>query len=169
MRMAKTEDLKNQIEILSQKYQRDLDTKEAFIQLLDKNLDEAEDQFQMALKNHLMHVESLMSVQEARIRGLQDEFRRNVEILQYEYEKERTDMEKTHNSQIKELEDTIQTVKEEQRRIMEEAKQQEQAYREEVKNWNLEEESSMKTTLDTKQGNHFTELEQMSQKFTADL
>lgn len=52
---------------------------------------------------------------------------------------------------------------------MEEAKQEEQAFREEVKNWNLEEESSMKTTLDTKQGNHFTELEQMSQKFTADL
>ena len=65
-------------------------------------------------------------------------------------------MYKTHKNQIKELEDTIETVKEEQRRILEEAKQEEQAFREEVKNWNLEEESSMKTTLDTKQGNHFT-------------
>lgn len=40
--------------------------------MLDKNLDEAEDQFQMALTNHLMHTESLMSVQDSRIRGLQD-------------------------------------------------------------------------------------------------
>ena len=169
MRMAKTEDLRNEIEILSQQYQRELDTKEAYIQLLDKNLDEAEDQFQMALNSHLMHIESLASVQDARIRGLQDEFRRDLEILDYEYQKEWTDMDKTHNDQIKELEDTIETVREEQRRVQEETRQEEQAFREEVKNWNLEEESSMKTTLDTKQGNTFTELEQMSQKCTADL
>ena len=77
-------------------------------------------------------------------------------------------MEKTHQSHIKELEDTVDTVREEQRKRFEEAKQEEQAFREEIKNRNLEEESSMKTSLDTKQGNYFTELEQMSQKYTAD-
>ena len=46
--------------------------------MLDKNLDEAEDQYQMALNNHLMHIESLTSVQDSRIRGLQDEFRRDL-------------------------------------------------------------------------------------------
>ena len=55
MRMAKTEELRNEIEILSQNNQRELDSKEAFIQMLDKNLDEAEDQFQMALRNNLIH------------------------------------------------------------------------------------------------------------------
>ena len=59
-------------------------------------------------------------------------------------------------------------MRDEQRKRFEEAKQEEQAFREEVKNRNLEEESSMKTSLDTKQGNYFTELEQMSQKYTAD-
>ena len=49
--------------------------------MLDKNLDESEDQFQMALRNHLMHVESLMAVQNTRIRGLQDEFRRDIEVI----------------------------------------------------------------------------------------
>lgn len=105
--------------------------------MLDKNLDEAEDQYQMALNNHLMHIQSLTSVQDSRIRGLQDQFRRDLEILEYEYQKEQDDMHKTHKNQIKELEDTIETVKEEQRRILEEAKQEEQAFREEVKNWNL--------------------------------
>lgn len=137
--------------------------------MLDKNLDEAEDQFQMALNNHLMHIESLASVQESRMRGLQDEFRRDLEILEFEYSKELADMNKTRDGQIKQLQDTIETVREEQRRILEEARQEEQAFREEVKNWNLEEESSMKTTLDTKQGNTYTELEQMSQKCTADI
>ena len=45
MRKAKTEDLKNEIDILSQNHQRELDSKEAFLQMLDKNLDEAEEQF----------------------------------------------------------------------------------------------------------------------------
>jgi hypothetical protein len=72
MRMAKTEELRSEIEILSQNNQRELDSKEAFIQMLDKNLDEAEDQYQMALRNHLIHMENLMNVQEARIRGLQE-------------------------------------------------------------------------------------------------
>ena len=59
MRIAKTEQLKNEIEIYSQNNQREMDSKEAFIQMLDKNLDEADDQFQIALRNHLMHIENL--------------------------------------------------------------------------------------------------------------
>ena len=43
MRMAKTDQLKNELEIISQNNQRELDSKEAFIQMLDKNLDEADD------------------------------------------------------------------------------------------------------------------------------
>ena len=45
MRMAKNDQLKNDIEIISQNNQRELDSKEAFIQMLDKNLDEADDQY----------------------------------------------------------------------------------------------------------------------------
>lgn len=45
MRMAKSDQLKNDIEIISQNNQRELDSKEAFIQMLDKNLDEADDQY----------------------------------------------------------------------------------------------------------------------------
>jgi hypothetical protein len=39
MRIAKTEELRNEIDIYSQNNQRELDSKEAFIQMLDKNLD----------------------------------------------------------------------------------------------------------------------------------
>ena len=82
MRIAKTEELKNEIDIYSQNNQRELDSKEAFIQMLDKNLDEAENQYQIAIRNHLIHIETLMSVQNSRIHGLQEEFRRDVSILE---------------------------------------------------------------------------------------
>lgn len=92
MRIAKTEELKNDIDLYSQNNQRELDSKEAFIQMIDKNLDEAEDQYQMALLNHLIHIENLMAVQEARIQGLHEEFKRDVKILEDEYSIEREEM-----------------------------------------------------------------------------
>jgi len=38
--------------------------------MLDKNLDEAEDQFQIALRNHLIHLEKLIALQDSRMKGL---------------------------------------------------------------------------------------------------
>lgn len=49
--------------------------------MLDKNLDEADNQFQIAVRNHLIHIETLLSVQDSRMRGLNEEFRRDVSIL----------------------------------------------------------------------------------------
>lgn len=47
MRLAKVESLRKGIEILSQNHERDVDRKDAIIQMLDRDLEEAEDQFQM--------------------------------------------------------------------------------------------------------------------------
>jgi len=35
--------------------------------MLDRDLDEAEEQFQMALRNHLIHVDELIDLQNARL------------------------------------------------------------------------------------------------------
>ena len=40
--------------------------------MLDKNLDEAENQFQIANRNHLIHIDTLRSVQDSRILGLME-------------------------------------------------------------------------------------------------
>ena len=42
LRFAKTEELQNEMELYIQNNQRELDSKEGFIQMLDKNLDEAD-------------------------------------------------------------------------------------------------------------------------------
>ena len=87
MRLAKTESFKNDIDIYSQNNQRELDIQEAFLQMLDKNLDESEDQFQVALRNHLIHLEHLTSLQGSRLRGLHEEFERDVTIIEDEFDK----------------------------------------------------------------------------------
>jgi hypothetical protein len=88
--------------------------------MLDKNLDEANNQYQIALRNHLIHIDTLLSVQHSRIQGLMEEFRRDVNILEQEYLTERQEMEQTHHDHLKELNDMIDTVKEEDRRKAEE-------------------------------------------------
>lgn len=87
MRIAKTEQLKNDIDIYSQNNQRELDSKEAFIQMLDKNIDEAEDQYQMALRNHLIHLEEMILLQNSRLKGLHEEFERDLKIIEEEFDR----------------------------------------------------------------------------------
>ena len=57
------ESLRKDIEILSQNHERDVDRKDAIIQMLDRDLEEAEEQFQMALRSHLQNVDRLIDLQ----------------------------------------------------------------------------------------------------------
>ena len=60
MREAKAKELKKDIEILSQTFERVVDRKESVIKSLAKDLQEAEDQYSMALRSHLNNVDELV-------------------------------------------------------------------------------------------------------------
>ena len=74
LRLAKTEQLKKDIQIFQQNHDREVDAKDAILQMLDRDLDEAEEQYQMALRNHLIHIDDLINLQNSRLRGLDEEF-----------------------------------------------------------------------------------------------
>jgi len=57
MRVAKTEQLKKDIKIYQQNHDREVDAKDAILQMLDRDLEEAEAQYQMALRNHKIRVD----------------------------------------------------------------------------------------------------------------
>ena len=52
--------MKKDIEILSQTFERVIDRKEAIIKSLVKDIEEAEEQYQMALRSHLQNVDGLI-------------------------------------------------------------------------------------------------------------
>merc|ERR550537_1913257 len=89
MRSAKTKQLKKQVEIISQNHERDVDRKDAILQMLDRDLDEAEEQHQVAVRSHLLNVDRLLEIQQARLEALGEEFKDEVEILQQEFQAER--------------------------------------------------------------------------------
>ena len=60
MREAKSKELKKDIEILSQTFERVVDRKDAVIKSLAKDLMEAEEQYAMALRSHLQNVDGLI-------------------------------------------------------------------------------------------------------------
>jgi hypothetical protein len=97
MRVAKTEQLKKEIQIYMQNHDREVDAKDAILQMLDRDLDEAEEQYQMALRNHLIHVDELIDLQNSRLRGLQEEFERDLNIIKSEFDREKQEIENSHN------------------------------------------------------------------------
>lgn len=52
--------MKKDIEILSQTFERVIDRKEAIIKSLVKDIEEAEEQYRMALRSHLQNVDRLI-------------------------------------------------------------------------------------------------------------
>merc|ERR1712166_747913 len=88
LRLAKTEQLKKDIQIYQQNHDREIDAKEAMVQMYDRDLDEAEEHYQMALRNHLIHIDDLIALQQSRLKGLHVEFERDGMIIKDEYDRE---------------------------------------------------------------------------------
>ena len=62
MRESKSKELKKDLEILSQTFERIVDRKDATIKSLAKDLQEADEQFAMALRAHLQNVDGLIGI-----------------------------------------------------------------------------------------------------------
>jgi hypothetical protein len=75
--------------------------------MLDRDLDEAEEQYQMALRNHLMHMDDLIALQQSRLRGLNEEFERDTRILKNEFDQEKNEIERSHDAETQELTEMI--------------------------------------------------------------
>ena len=147
LRLAKTEQLKKEIQIYQQNHDREVDAKDAILQMLDRDLDEAEEQFQMALRNHLIHVDDLIDLQNSRLRGLHEEFERDVRIIKEEFDIEKNEISDSHNQERQELKDLIQTIEEEETNKLTEMKDTYDNTREEIKNMNVEDLETMKHEL----------------------
>lgn len=81
MRLAKTESLKKDIEILAQCHERDVDRKDAILQMMSRDLEEAEDQYQMELSNHLTNVDKLIALHDSRLKTLEQYFRNELNSI----------------------------------------------------------------------------------------
>lgn len=62
-------------------HEREVDRKDAIIQILDRDLEDSEEQYQMALRAHLLIVDKLIDLHNARLRGIEYDFEKDLQVL----------------------------------------------------------------------------------------
>lgn len=149
MRLAKVESLRRDIEIMSQNHERDVDRKDAIIQMLDRDLEEAEDQYQMALRAHLHNMDRMIDLHDGRLLALEQEFEKELQALEKEFKDEGARVMAQHASETCELQDIMAAVEAQEEERESEARQEHEQLREEIRNKNLEEINVLRITLDT--------------------
>lgn len=148
MREAKSKELKKDIEILSQTFERVVDRKESVIKSLAKDLMEAEEQYAMALRSHLQNVDSLIDLQRHRMEQLHKEFNLEQQTLMEEFDTERSMMQEQHEREMNELQDILFAMEQNFSDRENEAKSDFQSMRDEIKNKNLEEKHALRVQLE---------------------
>jgi len=105
MRIAKVEELIKEVEILSQNHEREVDRKDAIIQMLDRDLEEADEQHQMALRSHLQNVDALVKLQTSRLLAMEQQAEKDLLMIEQEFKYEFDDMKASHKRLTKEMKD----------------------------------------------------------------
>jgi len=158
MRLAKAESLKKDVEILSQNHERDVDRKDAILQMLDRDLEEAEDQFQMALRTHLQNIDVLIQLHDSRLYSLEKNFQQELKTMQNDFHTEKENMLQKFRQEKKELVAVIETIEHDENEREAEAKHSFEQLREEIRNRNLEEINMLRISLDA-------QIEELEQHF----
>ena len=101
----------------------------------------------MALRNHLIHIDDLIALQQSRLRGLQEEFERDVKIIKSEFDIEKADIAKSHGMETSELQQMIETIEEEEKAKMKQINEDFLSEKERTRNMNVEACEKMKHDL----------------------
>ncbi|CAD7927367.1 unnamed protein product [Amoebophrya sp. A120] len=150
MRSAKTKQLKREVEIIAQSHERDMDRKDAIMQMLDRDLDEAEEQHQFAIRTHLLNMETLMEIQQSRLEELQQDFRKEVEAIETDWSGEKTELGQSAEKRKRELKHLVMEVMNEEKNKEQLDLTEHQSLYELIRNKNIEEDHQMRSNLEEK-------------------
>lgn len=85
----KAEEVQRDVGVMKETFQRRVDGKNALIRSLAKDIEEAEEQYRVALRRHLVKLDEMLAFQQKRIRNLEQEYDGELEALRAEFDKER--------------------------------------------------------------------------------
>lgn len=103
LRREKYLELSAEVEILKQTHDKTLDRKNAVIEMLMNDLDEAEEQYRLALRTHLQNIDALIELQNQRMADLDSEFETDLKELKQEFEDEKAIIRAKHDKEVERL------------------------------------------------------------------
>eukprot|EP01006_Ploeotia_vitrea_P031663 TRINITY_DN63984_c0_g1_i3.p2 TRINITY_DN63984_c0_g1~~TRINITY_DN63984_c0_g1_i3.p2 ORF type:complete len:519 (-),score=110.45 TRINITY_DN63984_c0_g1_i3:1859-3415(-) len=148
LRNEKLEELRSEIEILAQTHDKTMDRKNAVIDMLSSDLDEAEEQYRLALRTHLQNVDDLIELHNQRTAALEEEFEGDLTELQKEFDVERTYIQQRHLQEKEELQLIMNAMKVEAEEMENEMQTEFSQQRDETRDKNSEEYNVLKQTLE---------------------
>ena len=113
-----------------------------------RDLEEAEDQFQMALRTHLQNLDTLIQLHDSRLYSVEKNFQTDLKTMQSDFHLEKEKMLIKFRQEKKELQAVIETIESDENDRESEAKHSFEQLREEIRNRNLEEINMLRISLD---------------------
>ncbi|KAM9214613.1 LOW QUALITY PROTEIN: dynein regulatory complex subunit 2 [Leptosomus discolor] len=147
LRVAKAEELRQDIEILRQTFVRVMDGKDSVIESLATDLEEAEEQHAQALRSHLHNIDRLLQLQRCRLTCLEEGFSTQLEALKTEFEAERRTILEQHERETCYLRDVALAMELNYAKNDREATLNFQSTRADIKNKSLQEKEQSRTRL----------------------
>ena len=117
--------------------------------MLDRELEDAEEQYQTTIRSHLQMVDSLLDLQYLRMRALTDEYEKNLHQMEEEFDTERTEIINAHGRQKKDILDIKSAMENDISEAEADARQEFESQREELKKRNSEEYNVLKISLES--------------------
>jgi hypothetical protein len=158
MRRIKATELRKELDVLAQNLERTVDRKEALLQLLERDVDEADEQYQMALRSHLQNIDSLVELQAARLRAMDGQARSEITDLIAEFDEERARIQAAHARTMEELNQIVATMENDFNEQQAAAKQDFHSAKDEIKGKASEEYNILSIVLDS-------QIEQLGSQF----
>lgn len=158
MRLAKTEALKADIEILSQNHERNLDRKDALLHMLIGDMQDAEAQFQLATRSHLLNVDKLVKINDDGLKELQKMYQKHIELIQKTFREEMVKLHDQFDKEKQALQSSVDAVDGNEDEKKNDLRQSFEQQREEIRNHNVEDINMLRITLDS-------QIEELEQQF----
>ena len=144
LRGTKTDNLRTEIEVVKQTFERVVDNKGAILQALSEELLEAEEQYMISHRSHLSELDKLYDLQTRRLNALDREFDEELEHLQREYATERDGMQDNHSKQQQYWHEVMYAMQLRQEERVEAKKKEYQSNMDEIKNKQMDSKHALK-------------------------
>lgn len=148
LRMATVGSLRADVEVLAAQHERDCAHRDASLRMLFDDLMAAEEQYRVALHNHLRQMDRLVELQDARITDLERAFDDELRALTNEFDAEMRELTAQHIAERRELRTLIATITEAEEAKAAEAKHEHETAREEIRNRSIDRIQELSRTLD---------------------
>lgn len=148
LRQNKSDELRTEIQILAQTFERIVDRKSNVIEVLVHDLQQAESQHRLAARSHDKNLEDVISMHGKRINHLQKLYNEDIEFLKTQFGYEKSKIEADHKQEIEELQSILFAMEQTFQERADLAKQEYHSMQDEIKNRENEDKTALRIHLE---------------------